>query len=172
LPASGKRKERLIEGPLPATVQVVRSNLVYVESRDLPLAMLNRLLRLAAFQNPEFYKAQAMRLSTYDKPRVIVAHRVAPVRQYRYAHFGKTAIAAWLIAKRKVNTLVIVHRQQLLDQWVQDRRPRRRHPVRSDRVRLPAEDLHFVIKAFGDAIGPREAPHARDLLRPGVQGLA
>ena len=33
--------------------------------------MLNRLLRLAAFQNPEFYKAQAMRLPTYDKPRVI-----------------------------------------------------------------------------------------------------
>jgi hypothetical protein len=33
--------------------------------------MLNRLLRLAAFQNPEFYKAQAMRLSTYEKPRVI-----------------------------------------------------------------------------------------------------
>lgn len=31
--------------------------------------------------------------------------------------FGKTAVAAWLIAKRKVNTLVLVHRQQLLDQW-------------------------------------------------------
>jgi superfamily II DNA or RNA helicase len=31
--------------------------------------------------------------------------------------FGKTAVAAWLIAKRKVNTLVMVHRQQLLDQW-------------------------------------------------------
>jgi hypothetical protein len=31
----------------------------------------NRLLRLAAFQNPEFYKAQAMRLPTYDKPRII-----------------------------------------------------------------------------------------------------
>jgi hypothetical protein len=28
-------------------------------------------LRIAAFQNPEFYKAQAMRLSTYGKPRVI-----------------------------------------------------------------------------------------------------
>ena len=26
---------------------------------------------LAAFQNPEFYKAQAMRLPTYDKPRII-----------------------------------------------------------------------------------------------------
>jgi len=31
--------------------------------------------------------------------------------------FGKTAVAAWLIAKRKVNALVMVHRQQLLDQW-------------------------------------------------------
>ena len=31
--------------------------------------------------------------------------------------FGKTAVAAWLIAKRAVNTLVLVHRQQLLDQW-------------------------------------------------------
>jgi hypothetical protein len=33
--------------------------------------MLNRIFRIAAFQNPEFYKAQAMRLSTWDKPRVI-----------------------------------------------------------------------------------------------------
>ena len=31
--------------------------------------------------------------------------------------FGKTAVAAWLIAARRVNTLVLVHRQQLLDQW-------------------------------------------------------
>jgi superfamily II DNA or RNA helicase len=31
--------------------------------------------------------------------------------------FGKTAVAAWLIAARKVNTIVLVHRQQLLDQW-------------------------------------------------------
>jgi len=29
------------------------------------------LLRLAAFQNPEFYRAQSMRLPTYDKPRII-----------------------------------------------------------------------------------------------------
>jgi hypothetical protein len=177
LPPSRKRKERPIEGPLPKTVQIVRANLVYVESKDLPPAMLNRLLRLAAFQNPEFYKAQAMRLSTYDKPRVIAcgtefaqhiavprgcltetlalleAHKIRPeVRDERYAGtaieaefqgqlrpfqeeavakitahdegilcaptaFGKTAVAAWLIARRKVNTLVVVHRQQLLDQW-------------------------------------------------------
>lgn len=179
LPPSRRRQERPIEGPLPRTVQVVRANLVYVEKKDLPPAMLNRLLRLAAFQNPEFYKAQAMRLSTYDKPRVIAcgqdfpqhiavprgcltetlalltAHKIRPeIRDERNpgtaikvtfqgelrvlqedavnkimdhddgilcapTAFGKTAVGAWLIAKRKVNTLVVVHRQQLLDQWIE-----------------------------------------------------
>ena len=33
--------------------------------------------------------------------------------------FGKTVVAAYLIAERKVNTLVVVHRRQLLDQWIQ-----------------------------------------------------
>jgi superfamily II DNA or RNA helicase/very-short-patch-repair endonuclease len=33
--------------------------------------------------------------------------------------FGKTVVAAWLIAERSVNTLVLVHRQQLLDQWIE-----------------------------------------------------
>jgi len=177
LPPSRKRLERPIQGPLPEQVQIVRANLVYVEKKDLPSAMLNRLLRLAAFQNPEFYKAQMMRLSTYAKPRVIAcgqdfpehvalprgclpevialleAHRIRPeLRDERFAGiaidvefrgklrplqleavskiiqhdegilcaptaFGKTAVAAWLIAQRKVNTLVLVHRQQLLDQW-------------------------------------------------------
>ena len=31
--------------------------------------------------------------------------------------FGKTVLAAWLIAQRNVPSLVLVHRQQLLDQW-------------------------------------------------------
>ena len=31
--------------------------------------------------------------------------------------FGKTVVAAWLIAQRHVNTLVLVHRRQLLEQW-------------------------------------------------------
>ena len=33
--------------------------------------------------------------------------------------FGKTVVAAWLIAERKVNTLVLVHRRQLQEQWVE-----------------------------------------------------
>ena len=177
LQPSRTRLERQIPGPFPAEVQIVRSNLVYVAKDGLPSAMLNRLLRLAAFQNPEFYKAQAMRLPTFNKPRVIACgedlanhialprgciaevvqlfetHRIKTViRDERFAGhaidvefsgqlrsaqldaaamiaeyddgilcaptaFGKTALAAWMIAARKVNTLVLVHRQQLLDQW-------------------------------------------------------
>lgn len=33
--------------------------------------------------------------------------------------FGKTVVAAWLIAQRRVNTLVLVHRRQLLEQWIE-----------------------------------------------------
>ena len=36
------------------------------------------MLRVAGFQNPEFYKAQAMRLSTYDKPRIIACAEEHP----------------------------------------------------------------------------------------------
>src|SRR2546427_5450048 len=35
------------------------------------------------------------------------------------AAFGKTVVAAWLIAHRGVNTLILVHRQQLLEQWIE-----------------------------------------------------
>jgi hypothetical protein len=71
LPHSRKRSERLVPGPFPRSVKIVRANLVFIPKAGLAPAMLNILLRVAAFQNPEFYKAQSMRLSTYDKPRVI-----------------------------------------------------------------------------------------------------
>jgi superfamily II DNA or RNA helicase len=32
--------------------------------------------------------------------------------------FGKTVVAAWLIARRQVSTLVLVHTRQLMDQWI------------------------------------------------------
>jgi len=177
LPPSKKKKEKTIQGPFPETVRIVQGNLIYIEKNGLPPAMLNRLIRLAAFQNPEFYKAQAMRLSTFGKARIIgcaedfpshvglprgclddvleliKTHKIKPEladerfegtsinvifkgelrpRQQEAAHllfahdhgilsaptaFGKTVIAAWLIANRKVNTLVLVHRRQLMDQW-------------------------------------------------------
>jgi hypothetical protein len=42
-----------------------------VVKEGLPPALKNKLIRLAAFQNPEFYKAQAMRFPTFDKPRIV-----------------------------------------------------------------------------------------------------
>ncbi|MBI4300353.1 MAG: hypothetical protein HY677_04385 [Chloroflexi bacterium] len=71
LPPSGHRPDERVAGPFPQRVRVTVANLVYVAKEGLPPAMLSRLWRLAAFQNPEFYRAQAMRLSTFGKPRVI-----------------------------------------------------------------------------------------------------
>jgi len=162
-------------------------------------SLRNRLIRLAAFQNPEFYQAQAMRLSTFGKPRVIRCAEEFPqhvalprgclaeitslfkshdikveLDDQRFtgqpidvtfhgqlrpdqqtagdamlAHgdgilcattaFGKTVVAAWLIAARKVNTLILVHRRQLLDQW---------------RERLAAF-LNLPIKSIGQIGGGR-----------------
>ncbi len=64
---SGKK----LSGSMPKSLNVTLANLIYFEKAQLPQALANRLIRLAAFQNPEFYKAQAMRMSVWDKPRVI-----------------------------------------------------------------------------------------------------
>ena len=153
------------------------ANLVYFEKAQLSQPLSNRLIRLAAFQNPEFYRAQAMRLSVWDKPRVIgcaanYPHHIAlprgcfdaaqdllrenaircDLRDERNAGepidvrfvgalridqeaaaaamlhydvgvlcapsaFGKTVTAAAMIGRRGVNTLVLVHRTELLKQW-------------------------------------------------------
>jgi hypothetical protein len=52
-------------------VEVVLGNQVSIDRTRLPPALVNRIIRLATFQNPEFYLAQAMRLPTFGKPRVI-----------------------------------------------------------------------------------------------------
>src|SRR5712691_9846774 len=68
---SRRKKEPPIEGPFPDSVEVVLGNHVYIDRSKLPPALVNRIVRLAAFQNPEFYAAQAMRLPTFGKPRII-----------------------------------------------------------------------------------------------------
>jgi hypothetical protein len=70
-PPSRRKVEQPISGVLPKSVEVVLADRVYIERRAIPPALVTRLIRLAAFQNPEFYAAQAMRLPTFGKPRVI-----------------------------------------------------------------------------------------------------
>ena len=64
-------QSKKLAGPLPDKLTAVLANQVYFEKAQLPQPLMNRLIRLAAFQNPEFYKAQAMRLPIWDKPRII-----------------------------------------------------------------------------------------------------
>jgi len=72
LKAPWKRSaQKKLAGPLPKSLTVTKANLIYFEKAQLPRALANRLIRLAAFQNPEFYKKQAMRFSVWDEPRVI-----------------------------------------------------------------------------------------------------
>ncbi|MBS0465921.1 MAG: DEAD/DEAH box helicase, partial [Proteobacteria bacterium] len=166
-----------LAGQMPKSLTVTLANLIYFEKAQLPQALANRLIRLAAFQNPEFYKAQAMRMSVWDKSRVIgnaenyPQHIALPrgcldaalellrdngiacdLRDERFGGepidvsfvgtlrldqeaavaamlhhdtgvlcaptaFGKTVTAAAMIARRGVNTLVLVHRTELFKQW-------------------------------------------------------
>ena len=59
-----------LAGPMPQSLTLTLGNMIYFEKAQLPQPLVNRLIRLA-FANPEFYKAQAMRMSVWDKPRVI-----------------------------------------------------------------------------------------------------
>lgn len=68
---SGRIRVKPVAGPLPPEVNAVLAQRLYVEKAGLPPSLLNQLKRLAAFQNPEFYKKQRMRLSTVTTPRVI-----------------------------------------------------------------------------------------------------
>ncbi|MFH1864535.1 MAG: DEAD/DEAH box helicase family protein [Candidatus Eisenbacteria bacterium] len=70
-PPSRRKPRPTITGPLPHHVQAVFSQLLFVETTGLPSPLINQIKRLAAFQNPEFHKKQAMRLSTALTPRVI-----------------------------------------------------------------------------------------------------
>lgn len=52
------------------TASVTRANMLYVRKEGVSARGLNAIRRLAAFANPEFYRAQAMHQSVYGKPRI------------------------------------------------------------------------------------------------------
>ena len=56
---------------LPEQIQIILSNMIFIEKAGLPQKLISSIIRLAAFQNPEFYRAQAMRMPIYNIPRVI-----------------------------------------------------------------------------------------------------
>jgi superfamily II DNA or RNA helicase len=161
----------------PPLLEVTRANGLYVPREGLSERAIDRIKRLAAFPNPEFQKAQALRLPIWNIQRVIscadftAKHLVLPrgceenlaalLRSAGTAYavsdrrnpgqslkasfnaelwpeqvpaaqailaedysvlsattaFGKTVVASYIIAQRKVNTLILVHTNALMEQW-------------------------------------------------------
>ncbi len=78
LPPSGIQTPPAIDYPIPQKVAVVLGDLLYFEKASLPARLQSQLIRLAAFQNPEFYKAQAMRRSTNNLSRILFCSEEFP----------------------------------------------------------------------------------------------
>ena len=71
--ASDRRSDEPIDvscEALPESAELICADEIYIGENSTP-TLGNRLLCLTAFQNPEFYRAQSMRLPTYGKPRII-----------------------------------------------------------------------------------------------------
>lgn len=66
-----KVKVELRKEDFPLQMTIVKANMLFIPKEGCSQRALNHIKRLAAFKNPEFYKAQAMRMSTFNKPRII-----------------------------------------------------------------------------------------------------
>ncbi len=64
-------KFTLNELDFPQSMEIVKGSMLYVPKSGISERALNQIKRLAAFKNPEFFKAQAMRMPTFNKPRII-----------------------------------------------------------------------------------------------------
>ncbi|MBU0571602.1 MAG: restriction endonuclease subunit R, partial [Candidatus Omnitrophica bacterium] len=68
---SGKSKYKTKILDLPERIEAVIADRIYIKTEGTPPVLLSQIKQLAAFQNPEFYKRQNMRLSTFATPRII-----------------------------------------------------------------------------------------------------
>lgn len=98
---SRRREPAQFNEPLPDRIRVVVADQVYIDRTGLPPAMTARLVRLAAFQNPEFYRAQSMRLPTFGKPRILAQY----VGRLHRQHEGKTEVLVFDYADEAVPVL-------------------------------------------------------------------
>jgi hypothetical protein len=163
----------------PNSTNAVLHEALYIEKLELSKQLLNKLQRFASFLNPEFYKLQNLRRSTYNTPRVVSLYDlneryiiiprglIQKIKQLFKSNnatliiedkrftkkidkpnltitlrgeqktalnkiikndysvliappgFGKTAIASAVLVKRRVNTLILVHKATLLHQWAE-----------------------------------------------------
>ncbi len=70
-PWENKKKEILSSIDFCDNIEIIRANMLYVPRKSISNNAQNRIMRMAAFKNPDFFKAQAMRLPIYNKPRII-----------------------------------------------------------------------------------------------------
>ena len=68
---TSKKRVRLQKNDFPKNLNIVKANMLFIPKAGISQRALNRLKRLASFNNPMFYKRQAMRLSTYGHDRVV-----------------------------------------------------------------------------------------------------
>lgn len=67
LPVSQDVTQKDFNGKL----KIKKSDRLYIPLNSISEKVANHLKRIAAFKNPEFYSKQAMRISTYNIPRII-----------------------------------------------------------------------------------------------------
>ena len=64
-------KKQLTPMDFPSDLPITSANMLYIPTEELSAVAHNALLRLAAFKNPDCYRAQALRMPIYNKPRII-----------------------------------------------------------------------------------------------------
>lgn len=69
--SSNKQYIFLVKKDFPKKVSCIKMNQLYIKKEGISQKALSVLKRMAAFQNPEFYQAQAMRKSTWQIQRMI-----------------------------------------------------------------------------------------------------